>query len=322
MINNIQALRAFAAINVVVFHTIETSASYSQSTSILGHLKGWGANGVDIFFVISGFVMLHSQLLRRRSPREFIKNRIIRIVPTYWLITAFFLPLFIFFPSIFREMVVTPIWVLSSLFFSSSIITGKQPIVHVGWTLEWEMLFYLIFSAGLLLRSWTTQIACISISLTALSILTGEWIVLEFLLGMFAAHIHSSRNFPTKQGTTMLCFGALLLLASITPTVADLGLNRTVTWGVPSFFIVLGAIYSNQIEHRMLSYIGDASYAIYLVQTLTIPAFYKLSNKLMTEWSGDVLALICITCSVFFGCLFYSAIEKPLTLQTKRWMSA
>lgn len=321
MIKNIQALRAFAATNVVLFHIIETSASYSQNPAFLSHLKGWGANGVDIFFVISGFVMLHSQLLRRRSPHEFIKNRIIRIVPTYWLITAFVLPLFIFFPSIFREMVVTPTWVLSSLFFSSSIFSGKQPIVHVGWTLEWEMLFYLIFSAGLFLRSWMAQIACISISLTALSILTGEWIILEFLLGMFAAHIHRSRNFSTKQGATMLCFGALLLLASIAPAVADLDLNRTIAWGIPSFFIVLGAIYSNQIENRILVYVGEASYAVYLAQTLTIPAFYKFSNKLMTEWSGDVLALFCITCSVGFGCFFYSAIEKPLTLQAKRWMS-
>lgn len=120
MINNIQSLRAFAAINVVLFHIIETSASYSQNVDKLSYLEGWGANGVDIFFVISGFVMLHTQFFQRRTPSQFLRNRIIRIVPIYWAITAFVLFLYSLFPYLFREMIVTPTWAFSSFFFTSS----------------------------------------------------------------------------------------------------------------------------------------------------------------------------------------------------------
>ena len=93
-IENIQALRAFAAINVALFHIIGTAASYSQSSNYLSALEGWGSNGVDIFFVISGFIMLHTQMERRRSVIDFLKLRLIRIMPIYWLLTAFVIMLY------------------------------------------------------------------------------------------------------------------------------------------------------------------------------------------------------------------------------------
>jgi peptidoglycan/LPS O-acetylase OafA/YrhL len=68
MINNLQILRAFAAINVVLFHIIGTSVSYGQGVVQFSFLEGWGANGVDIFFVISGFVMVYTQL---KNPKSF-----------------------------------------------------------------------------------------------------------------------------------------------------------------------------------------------------------------------------------------------------------
>ena len=68
MISNLQFLRAFASINVVYFHTLLGSESYGKSTNILQILGGWGANGVDIFFVISGFVMIYSHI---QNPKKF-----------------------------------------------------------------------------------------------------------------------------------------------------------------------------------------------------------------------------------------------------------
>ncbi|MDB2405246.1 acyltransferase family protein [bacterium] len=63
MLLNLQILRAFAALSVVLFHTIGTSSSYGFDTRWISYLEGWGASGVDVFFVISGFVMLYTQLL-------------------------------------------------------------------------------------------------------------------------------------------------------------------------------------------------------------------------------------------------------------------
>lgn len=318
MINNIQALRAFAAINVVFFHIIGTSESYSQGVGLLGYLKGWGANGVDIFFVISGFIMLYIQMTQRRSPFDFFKNRILRIVPIYWLLTLFVIILYLFLPSIFREMNLTPVWAISSLFFTSSVFTNQHPVVYVGWTLEWEMLFYLIFSVSLFFDKLRLQVGFVVASLTCVSFLTENYIVLEFLLGMLVAYAHKKATLSKRQGLLVFFFGLFALLLSLLPSVVSWGLNRVLLWGIPSYFIVYGLVSCAQIRGRFFTYLGDASYSIYLVQMLTIPAFYKFSSKILGGWNGDFLALLCLFSSVAFGCLVYSLAEKPITLKLKR----
>ena len=317
MINNIQSLRAFAAINVVLFHIIGTSASYSQNVDKLSYLEGWGANGVDIFFVISGFVMLHTQFFQRRTPSQFLRNRIIRIVPIYWAITAFVFFLYSLFPYLFREMIVTPTWAFSSFFFTSSVFSDKHPIVYVGWTLEWEMFFYVMFACGLFFRSWRIQAGFVAIAIFFVSIISNNFIAIEFLFGMFLAYIHKNFVISKLRGSAVFIFGISLLLVSISSKISELELNRVLVWGMPSFFIVFGLLYCPQIKTRLFTYLGDASYSIYLVQMLTIPAFYKISSKLLSGWNGDVLALFCLISSVGFGCIIYSLIEKPITLKIK-----
>jgi peptidoglycan/LPS O-acetylase OafA/YrhL len=318
MINNIQALRAFAAINVVFFHIIGASKSYSQDVGLFGFLEGWGANGVDIFFVISGFVMLHIQMIQRRSPFDFFKNRILRIVPIYWLLTLFVIILYLFLPSIFKEMNLTPVWAISSLFFTSSVFTNQEtPVVYVGWTLEWEMLFYLMFSIGLFFNKLRLQVAFVVASLACVSFISGSYIVFEFLFGMLVAYAHKKEILSKRQSLLVLFFGLFTLLLSLLPSVVSWELNRVLLWGIPSFFIVYGLVSCAQIRGRFFTYLGDASYSIYLVQVLTIPAFYKFSFKILGGWNGDFLALLCLFLSVTFGCLVYSLAEKPVTVRLK-----
>ena len=114
MIINIQVLRAYAALNVVIFHIILASESYFQDVNWLKHLGSWGASGVDIFFVISGFVMMHTQMIQMRPPLEFIKNRILRIAPIYWTLTLFVVLLYLAIPSLFREINVSLTWAISN----------------------------------------------------------------------------------------------------------------------------------------------------------------------------------------------------------------
>lgn len=318
MINNIQALRAFAAINVVLFHIIGTSASYAQYVDTLAFLEGWGANGVDIFFVISGFVMLHTQMLRRRSPYQFLKNRVVRILPIYWMTTFFIILLFWLFPSLFRQVAITPTVALASLFFTSSIFIGKTPIVQVGWTLEWEMLFYSIFAVGLFFEAWSLQVAFVALSISLISLFSGNFIAIEFLFGMLVACIYKEFAISRIKGALIFILGAFLLLLSVSPVVRNLDLNRVIIWGTPSFFVVCGLLYCPQIKGRLLAYLGDASYSIYLVQMLTIPAFYKFSSKFMRGWNGDLLAVGCLIFSVALGSAVYSLLEKPVTLKLRK----
>jgi peptidoglycan/LPS O-acetylase OafA/YrhL len=81
---NIQALRGVAAFLVVVLHTLGTAADYGFSTRVFSPLRGWGFGGVDLFFVISGFVMVHVQRVKAYTPGRFLLNRVVRICPLYW----------------------------------------------------------------------------------------------------------------------------------------------------------------------------------------------------------------------------------------------
>lgn len=123
-INNLQALRAFAALNVIFYHIIGTSPSYNFQLKTFDFLTGWGANGVDIFFVISGFVMVYIQKNKPRTPKAFLTDRFFRIVPMYWLLTAVIALLLIFLPTSFRQLQWSPKWLLDCFFIpiSSSVL--------------------------------------------------------------------------------------------------------------------------------------------------------------------------------------------------------
>lgn len=129
MFVNLQILRAFAAINVVLFHIISTSLSYGYETNIISILEGWGANGVDIFFVISGFLMLHTQILNQKGVSEFLLNRFIRLVRLYWLLTMSLIVLYIIVPHAFRESSINVEWALASLGFVSVLFLDLNPVV-------------------------------------------------------------------------------------------------------------------------------------------------------------------------------------------------
>ena len=317
MIDNIQHLRAFAAINVVLFHVIGTAATYLKNVSAIAFLGGWGANGVDIFFVISGFIMLHTQMKSEKTAVNFIKSRIIRIVPLYWLATLFIVFLFLMAPSIFRKIDITPLYAFSSLFFVSN-IAWSHPIVDVGWTLELEMMFYVIFAVGLLTHSRKSLILFIFLCLLSIAITFSKIILIEFIFGMMLAILLNKVKFTHLTGIYVFSIGLLILISSLFPFVKQFNGDRLIIWGIPAFFIVFGAIYAPQLKSKILSYIGAASYSIYIVQVITISATYKISNKIMPNINSDVLAIFCLLLSVASGCLVYSFVEKPITHLMRR----
>jgi peptidoglycan/LPS O-acetylase OafA/YrhL len=310
MINNIQMLRAFAALSVVLYHVIGTSVSYGQGVSLLAPLAGWGQNGVDVFFVISGFVMVYTQAVNPKPATVFIKSRVLRLVPLYWLFTLCLLLLCLLAPSIFRELRPTLPHVASSFLMITRIITAeKYPLVYVGWTLEYEMLFYILFGLGLLLKKPPLSFAIVVVALLLL-VTTGlvDAIIVEFAFGMSCAKIYLASK-GRAPGWAAVGVGTLLLAASI---VVHTDLHRAVVWGVPSFLIVFGSLYVPQIGKGLLVYLGGASYSIYLVQTFAVAAFYKLSSGRLAFVPPDLLAILAAAFTAALGCATYELIEKPL----------
>lgn len=310
MITNIQFLRAFAAINVVLFHIIGTSASYGTPVVHFEILRGWGANGVDIFFAISGFVMVFTQESKRKSAVDFFRNRVIRIVPIYWILTFVLIALLLMAPSVFRDTRSTYGEMLASLFFVSQVIYDKEPLLYVGWTLEYEMLFYALFAIGLLVRKKTVSYLVPALALIVCVIF--GWsrpLVLEFVFGMFCAGIYLSCEVPKRYGIALAVLGAALLLSTIW---IKPGVDRVWSFGLPSFMLLLGFISIDQTKNPVVIFLGGASYSIYLVQVFTIPAFYKVVSKPLSWVHGDLLAIFALLFSVGCGCVFYKLVESPI----------
>lgn len=312
MITNLQHLRAFAAINVVIFHIIVCATGYQQSLPWFRLLKDWGQNGVDIFFVISGFIMLHTQLRHPKTAVAFIRQRLIRIVPLYWLLTLLVVLLLWLAPTLFRQLQLQTDWVLASLFFSAQWLTGLYPVLFVGWTLEWEMLFYLLFGSALLLhtRAWLLQ--TVSVALFAFAAISGQWMLLEFIFGILAAWLYHHYRLSVAVGWLLLLSGVVLLFLSLIPAVQALALHRTFSWGLPAFLLVLGAVTVPALQQAWLNRLADASYSIYLLQILTIPACYKVSVSLLPQGHPLLFAAASLVSTLLFALCCYRWVEQPM----------
>lgn len=314
-IDNLQILRAFAAINVAILHLIATASDYGFEPIYIGILKGWGNNGVDIFFVLSGFIILHTQLQKKRTLFEFLKLRIIRVVPIYWFVSLALIFCYLILPSsAFNSQMPSIEHILKSLFFISGVNSGASvPIVGVGWTLELEMLFYLIFGLSLFFTQWNKSYIFILLFLLIFILTTSNVILIEFLFGMLIAIVFNTLQLQNRHGLLIASIGFLLLLTSINNS-NNLYLNRVIIWGIPSSMIIFGLVYAKQYDQRLLKYLGDASYSIYLVHAFLISAFYKLITLLSFSINYDILALICLIVTIIFGSAIYSFVEKPLTV--------
>ncbi|WP_110649555.1 acyltransferase family protein [Salinicola peritrichatus] len=314
MVFNIQALRALAALMVVFHHVILHADSYGVSLIYMNFLSGWGASGVDIFFVISGFVMVYTQMRVKRTPMGFLKNRIERIVPIYWLLTLVMVSLLLLMPALFREKTFDLVWFVTSMTMTSQFFTGSHPIINVGWTLEYEMLFYVLFACSLVLRGLFGTVLMTSALLGFVYLLGySDAIIFEFMLGMGVAYAFRAR-IGAALGYPLLLAGGLLLGMSL---IVELGWHRLFVWGVPAALIVMGACYVPQINNAMVLFLGEASYSIYLTHMFALPLIYKLAIRFLPSIQTDLLGLLCFVVAVAGGCVFYRCIEQPITRRFK-----
>lgn len=308
MLNNIQILRAFAAINVVFYHIIGISVQYEIPATVFLFMKNWGQNGVDIFFVISGFIMVYIQTKKSKSPLEFLKNRVERIVPIYWFFTTLLCILFFLIPFAFKNTELTVNKILLSFLFVENLIKNDFPVLYVGWTLEYEMFFYVVFALCLFinepLRRYLVMIGILSFFVFFTHL---DYIIYEFVLGMLCAFIFF--NVKKRFEIFIFVFGIVGLFLSI---FFESNIDRLILWGIPAFLIVLGVIWMKQLKNKFFQYLGDASYSIYLIQVFTIPVFYKFSIKYLYFINANIIAIMCLVFSVFCGCVFYKLIESKI----------
>jgi peptidoglycan/LPS O-acetylase OafA/YrhL len=298
-LTSLQILRGLAAACVVLYHTVGTARAYGHPVHILSPLQGWGDCGVDVFFVISGFVMVYTQWGPRPStPLRFFWHRWLRIAPLYWVLTLAYVAL---------AHISKPGWVIASLFFGAHPLCHTDPVLFVGWSLEWEMLFYAVFALSLLIGNQRVRliVACVATTVAVLAL--GSLSALEFVLGMLVGWlVCGSERKPAALAASLVGGAALFATIVLRPPIH-------IWYGLPASLLVYGLAVHRQWRTGVLSRLGDASYSLYLVQVFTIPAFYKLATKLGVVAAGDVLALGCLAGSLLVGYAVHRWLEAPMT---------
>lgn len=323
----IQYLRGIAAILVVLFHSTMMTAVAPFYTHHFGSI------GVDLFFVISGFVMWTATSGLQRGPILFWRARVFRIAPMYWIATLTFVAVTYFLPSaLLHPRTFDVAHILKSLFFipSNNIsVNAIVPTYTIGWTLNYEMFFYFIFGLSLLIKNCTFR--AISVAATLILICTfgknfpanpiisfySNPVLMEFIAGMFIA-INRKKFFELSEK-----YGALLLLLSMGFIVSSydragfswlnvLGCTLLVAGSLPFESIVQSK------SNKFFVLIGDASYSIYLFHGFFQRAlFIILGGKIASLADAVIYSVLALLIGTIGGILTYQMIERPIIRMLK-----
>jgi exopolysaccharide production protein ExoZ len=325
----IQYLRGVAAMLVVVYHL----GSPLERMGYQGHWPAGLSGGVDIFFVISGFVMWLTTRGRPTTTLDFWRRRITRIVPLYWLVTSVMLIVLLAAPQLMQTARFELGHVIASYLFIPAVNPARpamEPLLFPGWTLNYEMFFYLIFGLLLPVSARARLIGTVAIlaGLVALGVALdlprlsiagfySDSIMLEFAFGMLLGELTfvrgGGRLLPRAAGWALMAagFACLLLLPGIP------GVPRSVLYGVPGVMIVLGCL-SVECDGGvpaipLLHHLGNASYSIYLTQMITMAAFFVAWRRLHLDAVPALMIPFClldVAVAAIGGLISYHLFEK------------
>jgi len=331
MLNSLQILRGFAAWMVVFHHIVQSYFMGEESNSFWSMANQYGKFGVDIFFVLSGYVMgLISQKYTNNGTAFFI-NRIYRIYPIYWFYTVLLIISILIFPA---DTYLTW-WNHNSLLMSFALIPnlnpngyGHVPTLYVGWTLTYEIFFYFLFALILFSKAPKPAItcACLLLIIAILSVDNNflghsSLLLIEFALGIsafiFLNHtnelIHSRKLFLSL---IMICTCTLLAWHVKTQATIFKALLAT---DIVVLFVTLEPIFArNSFLTRFLVNLGNYSYSTYLNHIIIIGWFYYLFGTSESHLIR-MIGIIATICSIYLVSKFsYRHIEKNTWINTSK----
>ena len=336
----VQMLRAIAALAVVFHHSLEESNGAVSAFSP-DWLTTFGASGVDIFFVISGFIMLYTSFRTARpsiSPGTFLFRRATRIYPFYW--TCCLAMLGVLFFGFLQHHHLTPAEIALSL----ALLPNQGLLITVSWTLVYEIYFYIIFAIMLVSRSAVNSVFGTTAVLAILWLLgetlgsgtlrkfLSDPIPFEFAAGLwlglsFKRATAVQRRWPMSPAWAVLGFGLLALAPLYVSHATTAGLSgwlRIFAWGLPSTLIVAAflpvASPSNALQ-RLMVFLGDASYALYLTHVFVMIGYgFSLKAKLVSQAPQIAIVPIVVLLAIAVGVTAHLTVEKPLLRVIRRWI--
>jgi len=335
MFLSIQYLRAIAAFLVVLSHTAWKSMQIDNMTLSWWHNAG--TFGVDIFFIISGFIMTYTSIKLYQQPhaiRDFLKKRFIRIIPLYWFFTLIALSVFLLFPQLVNSSGGET--ELMKSFFLLPLRAEENYLVSVGWTLEFEFTFYIIFAFGLLfsqLRGNIFVFFILSLSFMGSLLLPDSMmnyisyafvnnLFFEFALGMLLYYITQN----IKQ--IHFLFSMALILGGLTwfyATFSGYPLTeiRAIDSGIPAFLFAFGLISLEDVLRKrassLLLKLGDSSYSLYLAHPFVLVIVFSFYRKLenVLPQNEFLINMTMIISSLIVGYFVHILVEKKLIILAK-----
>ncbi|MEP4197408.1 MAG: acyltransferase [Aliishimia sp.] len=320
----IQALRFVAALLVVCFHL-----PYGRDALVLKDLFGWGGFGVDLFFVISGFIITYTSMNRSSFDTfDFLRDRADRIYPVLWvtLIMTIAISMTQSAAGIANDTAekLTGIGYLSSFF----LLPLPYQIMPVAWTLAIELMFYGLFaiaykrgglkavSIGLL--GWY---ACSFFYAKSGLMISNPnfWVAfhticLEFLFGLLIAVAFVRGKLRYGVLALVLGLGSVSILLFVFGNLGFERIGREFSQGIPAALIIWGCVALRPRTPAWLMLGGEASYSLYLTHTLTIAVCAKLFPAILgvqTTSSMSVQIGVVVVC-ILVSIGFLMVVERPL----------
>jgi exopolysaccharide production protein ExoZ len=319
VIFSIQSLRALAALAVVVVHAADGAAANSGNRHF-GEVASIGAAGVDVFFVISGFIMYVTACSRPITPQRFLLDRFSRIVPLYWVATFLLMAVLV----VGKAPIPDIRYLLASL---ALVPVDPLPYLGVGWTLVYEMFFYALLAAALIWRPRHLGLVTIVLLTLVLAgvVMRPGWIVartytgpllLEFLAGIWlgVAWSRGRLMIPPAVGIGLLVVAAAVLAGGYAFGTDDGMYSRLLARGVPAVLILIGMLSFETlavVRNRIGLLLGAASYAIYLSHPAVMLLVRMICAKmhLIEPWT---ILIVSLGAATSFGIAFHLTVERRL----------
>jgi exopolysaccharide production protein ExoZ len=331
----LQILRGVAASMVVGHHYV--ASQVERDEEVRPWIEGVGGSGVDIFFVISGFIMMMTQSdpQKTNSARQFLWRRLVRIAPLYWVLTLTAVLLALVASGEVNTDFSLQKALTSLLFlpFGSGIDMELEAhtayVIPMAWTLTYEWYFYLVFALTLavglkpmtrigVMATWFTLCIAIGYLFQPTSLIlqmATNPIVLEFLLGCLVAILY--RKGYRLNGLQAIALGILasLMLGNM---LHETALERLLLWGVPAFILIAAAsLYqAGRLDFVMLRpfvRLGDISYSLYLSHFFCLALFVRMQDRsaYLQEGFSPLSLMIFMVLVLVVAEVCYRCIEAP-----------
>jgi exopolysaccharide production protein ExoZ len=331
---SIQVCRTLAALLVVFGHLRGIELKYC--TTNLMRLFDHGAIGVDLFFVISGFVISSVAAGRFHNSRNaavFLYHRVTRIFPLLWIYTTLALLTHVILPPTHS----------TSILSSYSLIPAHRPMLLLqAWTLSYELYFYLVFSLLILLLPerisrfalilWAIAIIALKLAIglphSSINQLLISPLTLEFLAGCLLFYLYR-RIQLTRTASVMLFTASILSIIAVilysirthsgqADWITEAPWPRPILYGIPAALFLYATIELERTAtlrfHSLFETIGDWTYSIYLSHVFVLELIGLLTHHLFPTLQYRILLidLISLPAAVAIGYLSFTYIENPL----------